>query len=148
VKAAYERLSFENLIWVGVDEMNRRKGHNYLTVFADLLAKRVLFATRNNARKREQLERTRWMWLKNRVNWTEKEVQKWESMALERSLTGMAYEMRLVLQGIYQWKDVVEARKLFGNWCAWVQPMRERTGELLEPMARAARMIEGTWRVF
>ena len=25
--------------------MNRRKGHNYLTVFADLLAKRVLFAT-------------------------------------------------------------------------------------------------------
>jgi hypothetical protein len=45
VKAAYERLSFENVVWVGADEMNRRKGHNYLTVFADLLAKRVLFAT-------------------------------------------------------------------------------------------------------
>jgi hypothetical protein len=70
------------------------------------------------------------MWLKNRVNWTEKETQKWESMALERCVTGMAYEMRLVLQGIYQWKDVGEARKLFGNWCAWVQAMRERTGEL------------------
>jgi transposase len=83
------------------------------------------------------------MWLKNRVNWTEKEAQKWESMALERCVTGIAYEMRLVLQGIYQWKDVGEARKLFGNWCAWVQAMRERTGELLEPMARAARMIEG-----
>jgi transposase len=83
------------------------------------------------------------MWLKNRVNWTEKETQKWESMALERCVTGMAYEMRLVLQGIYQWKDVGEARKLLGNWCAWVQAMRERTGELLEPMDRAARMIEG-----
>ena len=45
VKAAYERLSFDNVVWVGADEMNRRKGHNYLTVFADLLAKGVLFAT-------------------------------------------------------------------------------------------------------
>ena len=215
VKAAHARLSFDNVVWVGGDEMNRRKGHNYLTVFADLLTKRVLFATpgkdasvweafaaellrhnghpkaiqyvaidmspayikgvsdnfgnaqvvydkfhviqnvveacdrvrkvesRSNAGKRDLLERTRWMWLKNRVNWTEKETQKWESMALERCVTGMAYEMRLVLQGIYQWKDVGEARKLFGNWCAWVQAMRERTGELLEPMARAARMIEG-----
>jgi hypothetical protein len=44
VKAAYERLSFKNVVWVGDDEMNRRKRHNYLTVFADLLAKRVLFA--------------------------------------------------------------------------------------------------------
>ena len=215
VKAAHAGLSFDNVVWVGADEMNRRKGHNYLTVFADLLAKRVLFATpgkdasvweafaaellrhnghpkaiqyvaidmsaayikgvsdnlgnaqvvydkfhviqnvveacdrvrkvesRSNAGKRDQLERTRWMWVKNRVNWTEKEAQKWESMALERCVTGMAYEMRLVLQGIYQWKDVGEAKKLFGNWCAWVQAMREQTGELLEPMARAARMIEG-----
>jgi len=215
VKAAHDRLSFDNVVWVGADEMNRRKGHNYLTVFADLLAKRVLFATpgkdasvweafaaellrhnghpkairrvaidmsaaytkgvasnlgnaqvvydkfhviqnvveacdqvrkvesRSDAGKRELLERTRWMWLKNRSNWTEKETHKWESMALERCVTGRAYEMRLVLQGIYQWKDVEVARKLFGNWCAWVKAMREQTGELLEPMARAARMIEG-----
>ncbi len=45
VKAAYERLSFDTVVWVGADEMNRRKGHNYLTVFADLAAKRVLLAT-------------------------------------------------------------------------------------------------------
>jgi len=215
VKAAHARLSFENVVWVGADEMNRRKGHNYLTVFADLMTKRVLFATpgkdasvwetfsaellrhnghpkaiqhvaidmsaaytkgvsenlgnarvvydkfhviqnvveacdevrkaesRASAGKREQLERTRWMWRKNRVNWTEKETQKWESMALERCVTGMAYEMRLVLQGIYEWKDAGEARKIFGNWCAWVQTMREHVGVLLEPMARAARTIEG-----
>jgi hypothetical protein len=52
------------------------------------------------------------------VNWTEKETQKWGSMALERCVTGMAYEMRLVLQGIHQWKDVWGGKKLFGNWCA------------------------------
>ncbi len=72
-----------------------------------------------------------------------KETLKWDSTALKRCVTGMAYEMRLVLRGIYEWKDVEVARKLFGNWCAWVRAMRERTGELLEPMARVGRMIEG-----
>jgi len=32
------------VVWVGADEMNRKKGHNYLTVFVDLQAKRVLLA--------------------------------------------------------------------------------------------------------
>jgi transposase len=214
VKAAHARLSFDNVVWVGADEMNRRKGHNYLTVFADLMAKRVLFATpgkdasvwaafaeellrhnghpkaihhvaidtsaayakgvsdnlgnaqvvydkfhviqnvveacdqvrkaesRADAGKRDRLERTRWMWLKNRANWTEKEAQKWESIALERCVTGIAYQMRLVLQGIYERKDAGEGKKLFRNWCAWVHAMRELTGDLLQPMARTARMIE------
>jgi transposase len=55
--------------------------------------------SRADAGKRDRLERTRWMWLKNRVNWTEKEAQKWESMALGRCVTGMAYQLRLVFQG-------------------------------------------------
>jgi transposase len=44
VDAAWAELSWENVVWVGADEMNRRKGHNYLTVFVDLQAKRVLLA--------------------------------------------------------------------------------------------------------
>ncbi len=44
-KAVHARLSSNNVLWVGVDEMNRRKGNNHLRVFADLVAKRVLFAT-------------------------------------------------------------------------------------------------------
>jgi transposase len=44
VEAAWRDLSWENVIWVGADEMNRKKGHNYLTVFVDLAAKRVLLA--------------------------------------------------------------------------------------------------------
>jgi transposase len=51
--------------------------------------------------------------------------------------------MRLVLQGIYEREDAEEARKLFRNWCALVHAMRGQTGEQLEPMARAARKIEG-----
>ena len=215
VKAAYERSSFDNVVWVGADEINRRKGHNCLTVFADLVAKRFLFATpgkdasfwaafaeellrhnghpkaiqhvaidmsaaypkgvsdnlgnaqvvydkfhviqnvveacdqvrkaesRADTGKRGRLERARWMWLTNRVNCTDKETQKWESMALERSVASMAYEMRLVLQGIYERKDAGEARRLLRNWCACVHAVRGQTGELLEPMVRAARMVEG-----
>jgi len=44
VDAAWQDLSWENVIWVGADEMNRKKGHNYLTVFVDLQAKRALLA--------------------------------------------------------------------------------------------------------
>jgi hypothetical protein len=67
----------------------------------------------------------------------------WEAMAVQRCVTGMGYEMRLVLQGIYERKDLEEAQKLFGNWCAWMNGIRRQTGELLEPMVRVARMIEG-----
>jgi hypothetical protein len=35
VKAVHARLSFEIVVWVGADEMNRRKGHNHLTLCAD-----------------------------------------------------------------------------------------------------------------
>jgi transposase len=191
VKTAYARLKFDNVVLVGADEMSRRKGHNYLTVFADLVAKRVLFPTpgrdapvwaafaaellrhnghpkaiqhvaiemsaactkgvsdnlgnarvvydkfhviqnvveacdqvreaesRADAGKLDRLERTRWMWIKNRANWTEKETQKRDSMALERCLTGITYQMRVVLQGIYEWRDAEGARKLFRNWCDW-----------------------------
>src|ERR1051325_144209 len=44
VEAAYRKLEMDGVVWVGADEMNRRKGHNYLTVFADLKARRVIFA--------------------------------------------------------------------------------------------------------
>lgn len=44
VDAAWAALSWENVVCAGADEMNRKKGHNYLTVFVDLLARRVLLA--------------------------------------------------------------------------------------------------------
>lgn len=80
---------------------------------------------------------------KNRVNWTDEESQKWESMALERCVTGMACEIRLVLQRIYAWRDTEAGRMLFRYWCAWVHAMWKLTGDLLEPIAHTARMIKG-----
>jgi transposase len=45
VDAAYAEADFSNVCCVGVDEMSVRKGHEYISVFADLVRKRVLFAT-------------------------------------------------------------------------------------------------------
>jgi transposase len=51
VDAAYAEADFSNTCCVGVDEMSVRKGHQYISVFADLLAKRVLFATEGKDRE-------------------------------------------------------------------------------------------------
>ncbi|HWQ90433.1 MAG TPA: ISL3 family transposase [Clostridia bacterium] len=45
VDAAYAQTDFSQVCCIGVDETGVRKGHEYITVFADLLGKRVLFAT-------------------------------------------------------------------------------------------------------
>ena len=45
VDTAYAQADFSNVCCVGVDEMSVRKGHEYISVFADLVKKRVLFAT-------------------------------------------------------------------------------------------------------
>jgi transposase len=45
VDAAYAEADFSNVCCVGVDEMSVRKGHEYVGVFADLVKKRVVFAT-------------------------------------------------------------------------------------------------------
>ena len=66
---------------------------------------------RGDARRRELLERIRWMWRKNPVNSTEKEAQRWESMALTRHMAGMACERMLGRPGIYDWKAAGAAKK-------------------------------------
>ena len=45
VDAACAEADFSNVCCVGVDEMSVRKGHEYVSVFADLVRKRVLFST-------------------------------------------------------------------------------------------------------
>ncbi len=45
VRDAHASADFSDVVHVGVDSMNRRKGHNYPAVFADREGRRVLFAT-------------------------------------------------------------------------------------------------------
>jgi transposase len=51
VEAAYPLADWSNVICVGCDEMSVLKGHNYVSVFCDLLRKRVLFAVKGRDKK-------------------------------------------------------------------------------------------------
>jgi len=216
VDAAYKQLDMKEVTCVGVDEMSRRKGHNYLTVFCDLLAKRVVFATpgkdaatwnefrealiahnghpqsikhvsmdmskaymngvketchnaeivfdkfhviqntnravdkvrRAEFRKgatdvRHQLEKSRWLWLKNPSNLTEDEQVRMERIDHDMLFTAKAYQMRLALQNIYNARKVRRASERFASWCRWVrkQAAKAKWG-LLNPMVKIAAMIE------
>jgi len=48
VEAAYAENDFSSVTCVAVDEMSVRKGQEYISVFADLIKKRVMFATEGN----------------------------------------------------------------------------------------------------
>jgi transposase len=45
ISRAYEKKTFKTTVKIGVDETSSRKGHNYVTVFADMDSGNVLFAT-------------------------------------------------------------------------------------------------------
>jgi transposase len=214
VKAA-QAASEWAVVWVGADEMNIRKGHNYLTVFADLREKRVIFATEgkkadawesfaaemqaHNAHpkqvtqtaidmspayikgvqenlgnaeivfdkfhviaqvnegvekvrrveaqadeaSRRSLLKTQWIWRKNPENWTDKEAVRMSELEGEHLMIATAYQMRLVVQGIYECRRENTARRKFQHWCQWVRGKAAQKGyDLLEPMTRVADMIE------
>ena len=215
VEAAQARVDWSEVVWVGADEMNRRKGHNYITVFADLFNKRVLFGTegkdasvwerfasefaahnghpksvtqvaidmsrafikgarenfgnaelvfdkfhviqeanegveavrRVEAQQDElkglQLAKSQWIFRKNPEAHTERELERIAQMDLQHLMTVLAYQMRLILQDIYQGHSVTQARKDLKLWCQWVRDKAAKKGhELLEPMVRVAKMVE------
>jgi hypothetical protein len=45
VDQAYSKLNIRDVVWIGAGEMSVRKDHRYLTVFAYLMKKLVIFAT-------------------------------------------------------------------------------------------------------
>jgi transposase len=215
VEAARAQADWSEVVWVGADEMNRKKGHNYVTVFADLLNKRVLFGTEGkdasvwgafaqelqahnghpkavtqvaidmspayvkgvranfgNAElvfdkfhviqeanegvesvrrletqqdelKAQQLAKSQWIFRKNPESHTEREAERLGQMDWKHLMTVVAYQMRLILQDIYQVHSVKQARKDLEAWCQWVKDKAAKTGhELLEPMVRVAGMVE------
>jgi transposase len=215
VEAGYRALEMSEVVWIGADEMNRRKGHNYITVFADLLARRVIFATEGKDAQvweafaeellkhnghpkaitqaaidmspayvkgvrenfgnaeivfdkfhvisqvnegvekvrrleaqasdygKQALLKTQWIWRKNPENWTDQEAVRMEDLEREHLMTATAYQMRLVLQGIYESRTERQARQKFKEWCQWVRgKCAEKGSSLLEPMLRRVEMIE------
>ena len=95
---------------------------------------------------RAQLEKTCWLWRKNPEGWTEQEVARWEQLKDKPLVTGLAYAMRLEFQRAYAAATADQARSRFTKWCAWVRTEAEALSSgLLEPMRKAAQMVERHW---
>ena len=98
---------------------------------------------RQDAQAREQLAKTCWLWRKNPEGSTNREARRWEQLEGKPLVTGLAYAMRLELQRAYTAPTAAQARRRFQEWCQWVQTeARDLASGLLEPMRKAAQMVE------
>jgi transposase len=215
VAAAWPQADWSNVICVGCDEMSVRKGQRYISVFCDLIGRRVLFAVegrdkagweafarvleahnghpraiteisidmssaylagarenigsqarivfdkfhviahvnaavdavrRIESRRgehRDILKETRWIWLKNPGNLTGRQRQRYQRIEQKNLLTARAYQMRLVLQDIYQLAHRAVAKRKLLAWCRWVRKEAKKQRVMIfGSMLRCAKMIE------
>ena len=202
---AYEVKDFSDVKKVGCDETSSKKGHNYVTIFADMETKKVIYATpgknadtvrqfveelpNHNAkaeqvkevtidmsaafisgvgeylpkasitfdkfhvvkllnealdevRRKEQkdnpiLKNSRYAFLKNPINLTEKQELKLEDLTKSNLRTAKVYQMKLVFQDIYNnIKDPEEAEAALKKWLMWADRSR------LEPVRKFSRTVK------
>lgn len=192
---------------VGVDEMSRARGHEYVTNFMDLGLRRVIFSTegkdagslerfredleahggeagqvkefcldmsgayikgierffpaahrsfdrfhlvqllneavdkvrRQEQREHPELKGSRYVWLKNERNLTERQRQRFEQLRTRKLKTVRAYQLRVAFQDYFE-LEASEAEPFLIWWYNWA--IRSRIG----PMVEVARTIRRHWQ--
>lgn len=76
---------------------------------------------RREAKDKECLKKTRYIWLKNVQNLTEAQLIKFNELSRERLETGRAYRMRCAMQDVYKLKDKEDARTAILKLCSWMR---------------------------
>jgi len=96
---------------------------------------------REEVRKESILKKSRYIFLKNRKNLTEKEEKKFESFSLSRMnlKTMRAYRIRESFQSIYAAQSLDEFTSLLKRWYYWATHSR------LAPIISAAKTIKSHW---
>lgn len=86
------------------------------------------------------LKNTKYLWLKNDSNLTEKQQDKKQSLQKQHLKTARAYAMRVELQDIYeQASNRTNADLRFSSLCSWMMHSR------LFPMKEFAKLIRNHW---
>lgn len=104
-----------------------------------LLNKAVDEVRRQEQATRPELKRTRYVWLKNDWNRTEKEAAAFDRLRSSGLRTVRAAHLKTVFQDIFACTDPVEAEQMLHRWYYWATHSR------LAPMVRAARTIKKNW---
>lgn len=90
--------------------------------------------------KRFLLKKTKYLWLKNDVNLTEKQRDKKETLLHKHLKTARAYAMKLALQDIYdQAISRTEAETKLNELTSWLNRSK------LTPMREFANLLKGHW---
>ena len=85
------------------------------------------------------LKRTRYIWLKNPENLTQKQKQTLGSLKDMRLKTLRAYNIKLSLRDFWNFKDPLLAEDYLNKWYFWATHSR------LEPIIKTAKTIKGHW---
>ena len=207
IKKALQKLDFSNITTFCVDETSERKGHKYITIFANKVTGYVLYVCKgkdastvgnfftellshhgnpskitqaccdmspafisgiteyfvnahiifdkfhvmqlvnkavDEVRRIDQvknvlLKKTRYIWLKNPENLTEKQTELLASLRTMELKTARAYQMKLNLQHFWSIPDRETAEAYLKKWYFWL------THSKLEPMIKVAKTIKKHW---
>ena len=104
-----------------------------------LLNKAVDEVRRQEQKDRPELKRTRWVWLKNDWNRTDKEVAVFNNLHASGLKTVRATHLKTVFQDIFAATDPVEAEGLLQRWYYWASHSR------LPSVVKAAKTIKANW---
>lgn len=94
---------------------------------------------REESRSRPELRGTRFEWLRNPRDLRVDERARIESLGRIGLRTAQAYQLRLVLQGMWSMPDLETARRYLQTWIGWA--LKESRSKVMKPMLRAARTI-------
>ncbi len=207
VDQARARIDASDATRIAIDETAARRGHDYITLFADIDQARVLFATEgrdagtvadfaddlamhggdpaaveevcidmspafikgvaetlpnaavtfdkfhavkivndavDRVRRGEQkhqnvLKGTRYLWLRNPANLSDRQRATLESLPTRHLKTARAYQIRLAFQDLYQQPSAEAAAGYLKKWYFWATHSR------LEPVIGAARTVKRHW---
>lgn len=204
VDEARSRSDFTDVTAICLDETSRKRGHNYVTVFADAKERKVLFAVEgkgaetisefrqefearggkaenvseacldmseafksglkkefpnaqqtfdnfhviqllnkavDEVRRQEQkncpdLRGTRYIWLKNEWNRTQKQSLLFKELCEKNLETAEATHLKAVFQDIFSLNNATTAETLLDEWCEWINDSN------ISPMKKAANTIK------
>ena len=105
-----------------------------------LANKAVDAVRREEARSEHWLKKTRWLWLKDKDNWTSKEQDKMEWLPHSRLKTARAWRIKEALRDIYALRaDATQSAQAMKKWLHWAQRSQ------LHPIKDLAKTIKQHW---
>ncbi|MBA1443417.1 MAG: ISL3 family transposase [Gammaproteobacteria bacterium] len=94
---------------------------------------------RQEVKDNEDLKGTRYLWLKNRTNLTEKQSTAFDSLSKLNLRTSRAYQLKINFQEFYSLPDRESGEAYLKRWYYWATHSR------LDPMIKAAKTIKRHW---